>query len=254
MIFNRICPICGTLFETPIKTKIYCTEKCAKKAYEKRYKEKYGITRFHKYKKGNNWTVLKKAICIKCKCEFFMKSNTKRKYCRVCHPKTGKILGSKHTKESKRKMSQSHKGHSHDLITKWKISNSHMGKMVGSKHPNWRGGKKNNKYCHKFNAEFKDRVRANFDFKCVLCGKSEKDNISKATGKVVKLSIHHVNYNKNACCEDDIQKLFASLCSSCHAKTNYNRERWEKKILKILQKKYNGKCFLHKAETLKAYC
>jgi hypothetical protein len=261
MIFSRICPICGIPFETSIKTKIYCTIKCRekneKRKYEKKFKEEHGYSRYSKYSnKFGEYTVLKKAICSQCGIQFFTSSNGSRtrKYCYKCHPKPGRVVGSKHSDMAKEKMRQSHIGKHHDLITKWKISKSHMGKNVGPKHPNWRGGKKNNKYCHKFNAEFKERVRAYFNFRCILCGKQENENISKKTGKVLKLSVHHVNYNKSACCNDDIPKLFAPLCLSCHTKTNYNREKWERKISKMLHKRYNGKCFLHKMETLKAYC
>jgi hypothetical protein len=50
-----------------------------------------------------------------------------------------------------------------------------------------------------------------------MCG--EKQNGTK-------LSIHHVDYDKKVCCNDNVP-LFVPLCKRHHAKTNHNdREAW----------------------------
>lgn len=109
---------------------------------------------------------------------------------------------------------------------------------IGEGHPNWQGGISFEPYCPKFNEGFKKRVRAFFDNRCVICGKPEDEN-----GRA--LSVHHVNYNKDTCCDDTIP-MFAPLCLVCHSKTNYERERWEYMLSYIIQEVYNGESFTPK--------
>jgi len=108
--------------------------------------------------------------------------------------------------------------------------------LLGERSPKWMGGISFEPYCPKFNKSFKGRVREFFGRVCFNCGKSEKDNIKK-------LSVHHVNYEKMVCC-NDVKPLFVSLCASCHAKTNHNREYWEEKFTNDLIEKHNGECYL----------
>ena len=93
----------------------------------------------------------------------------------------------------------------------------------GSKNGNWKGGLSFGKYCHKFNNQRKEKIRKEYGRKCVICGKNEEDN-----GK--KLTVHHVDYNKEQGCKDHEWKL-VPLCKSCHAKTNGNRTYWETKLI-----------------------
>ncbi|MCK4665853.1 HNH endonuclease [Candidatus Dependentiae bacterium] len=97
----------------------------------------------------------------------------------------------------------------------------------GEKHPNWRGGVSFEPYCRKFTNEIKEQVRDEFGRMCFLCEKTEKEN-------VVKLSIHHIDYNKSQGCDDHEWKL-VPLCRSCHTKTNFNRDYWIKLILDKLE-------------------
>lgn len=113
-------------------------------------------------------------------------------------------------------------------------------KRVGWMSPNWKCGVNNEKYCYKFNEGLKKRVRAFFNNKCFLCGKSEKKN-----GK--SLSVHHVNYNKNTCC-DSTKVMLVPLCFECHGRTNANRAYWEEYFEKILKDEYNYKCYYTKEE------
>lgn len=116
------------------------------------------------------------------------------------------------------------------------ISKSLKGKYCGVNSSAWKGGVSYEPYCVLFNNEFKERVRENYGRKCVECGKEEN-------GK--KLSVHHVNFDKSSCCSD-VKPLFVALCASCHAKTNYNREYWEERYTKLINEKYNGRCYLPK--------
>lgn len=150
-------------------------------------------------------------------------------------------FGREHTKEEKGRISQRAKGHKRCVgrhmseETHMRISMSLKGKMRGEKCPNWKGGVSFEPYCPKFNKEFKERVREFFGRKCVVCGKSEEEN-------KIRLSVHHVNYNKMTCC-DDTKPLFVALCVSCHTKTNFNTSCWEEYFTGLIEQKYNGACY-----------
>jgi hypothetical protein len=119
---------------------------------------------------------------------------------------------------------------------------------IGEKHHNWRGGVSFEPYCSKFNNEFKERVRTFFNNVCILCGKTEQEN-----GK--KLIVHHVNYKKEACCDEDIPRVFVILCASCHGKTNSvkGREKYQKQFEKMIEKRFGGRSYFHKKEQLSHY-
>jgi hypothetical protein len=121
-----------------------------------------------------------------------------------------------------------------------KISDSHKGEL----NPAWQGGISKGRYCGKWTNELRERIRAYFNYECMLCGKSTKEN-----GKA--LSCHHVEYNKQACC-DDKPVHFAALCQSCHSKTGgkYVRSRWKYIIHRVIEEIYNNKSYYTKKEYL----
>ena len=97
-------------------------------------------------------------------------------------------------------------------------------------HPNWRGGTSFEPYCARFNEEFKEIVRERFGRVCFMCQNTEEEN-----GR--KLSVHHVNYDKECMCSG-VECEFVPLCKKCHNKTNYSRELWERLIINVLY--YDG--------------
>jgi hypothetical protein len=108
----------------------------------------------------------------------------------------------------------------------------------GEDNPAWNGGISFGKYCPKFNREFKERVRAYFDYKCLGCGTPQNGE---------RLTVHHIQYNKQTCCDDTIP-LFAPLCRSCHGQSNFEREKREEYYAGIIQQYYMGKSFFTKVE------
>ena len=60
-----------------------------------------------------------------------------------------------------------------------------------------------------------------------------------------KLDVHHVNFDKQSCCNDTIP-LFVSLCRSCHMKTSFNRDYWQDHFTEMINEQYNGRCYLQK--------
>lgn len=141
------------------------------------------------------------------------------------------------SKETREKMSLWQKGKPKSPETCAKLS-----EYRGERASNWKGGVSFEPYCVKFDEPFKERCRNFFGRVCVECGKTEDEN-----GK--NLSVHHVNFDKMTCCNDKIP-LYVALCQSCHAKTNYNREYWEKHFSDLISEIYYGCCYLPKEENL----
>lgn len=143
------------------------------------------------------------------------------------------LRGRKRTPEQIAKLSEAHKGKMHAPETKKKMSVMRKGRRCGEDNPFWHGGTSFEPYCPKFNKDMKRRIRAFFEHKCVLCGKTTEENGSN-------LSCHHVEYNKNACC-DGKPVHFAALCHKCHSRTNVDRERWEAMIHRAIEEIYDGR-------------
>lgn len=96
---------------------------------------------------------------------------------------------------------------------------------TGSGNPNYKhGNTKPDKYCRKFNEKFKEEIRDLFGRMCFYCYKTEEENDRK-------LSIHHVNCNKNCLCDSNCD--FVALCESCHNGTNHNQDYWEALIMEM---------------------
>lgn len=163
-------------------------------------------------------------------------------------------LGKHHSEETKRKMSESHKGKKFSKETCLKISESKKGKLnpnygkcfhtwegkllpdetrqkmsnakMGDKNPNygkwtgednpqWLGGISFLPYSPSFNQQRKDKVRVRDNFICQLCGVPELECNQR-------LSVHHIDYDKMNSRMDNL----IALCNSCNLKVNTNREYW----------------------------
>ena len=151
--------------------------------------------------------------------------------------------GRHHTPESKMKISNSRigeknpfHGKKHTPETKQQIS---LGE-TGEKNPRWLGGISFEPYCPKFNKEFRTRVRKFFGGGCAMCGILESNN-------GCKLSVHHVEYDKTACCHE-APATFVSLCKRCHSKTNHDRARWEAMLHRCIDEIWGGRSYYTKEE------
>ena len=120
---------------------------------------------------------------------------------------------------------------------RWENSSEYRNRMSGENSPSWNGGISFDPYCPKFNNEFKERVRAWFNYQCIECGTPQNG---------VKLGVHHVAYNKESCC-DSSSPLFVPLCRSCHAKTSVankiTREMWMQHFTDIINTYYLGRTY-----------
>ena len=97
--------------------------------------------------------------------------------------------------------------------TREKISLSLKGK-VGEQARNWIDGRSFLPYPSLFNKALKERIKNKYNFQCQGCGIKEKDYFQK-------LSIHHLDYNKNNCSEENL----IPLCRGCNAKVNAKKFR-----------------------------
>lgn len=117
----------------------------------------------------------------------------------------------------------------------------HQESLCGPKSHAWRGGKSFEPYCPLFNREFKERVREYWGRKCGICGASE-------IGR--KLHVHHVNYDKETCCNDNIP-LFIPLCHRHHSMTNNgDRDEWALFFTRLIGDVSNGsmECYYSRPE------
>ena len=125
------------------------------------------------------------------------------------------------------------------------LENPHLKDKIGNEHrgeksSTWKGGISFEPYCPKFTLSFKERVRASFGYRCVECG---------SMGGHKKLHVHHVNFDKQTCCNETIP-LFVPLCSSCHSKTLRNRIFWQYWFTEMINHLYGGKCYFSKEEMI----
>ena len=150
-------------------------------------------------------------------------------------------IGLKRSEDTKKKLSESKKGIKNpqygktpSIETRLKLSLA----LQGPKSYRWKGGASFEPYCQKFNNEFRERVRAYFNYQCVECGTIQTER---------RLEIHHVNSNKQACC-DSSTPVFVPLCKSCHGKAGHNTEYWENWFASMITDYYGGKCYFTKEE------
>lgn len=130
--------------------------------------------------------------------------------------------------------------------TRLKMSLSKLGKPVwnkgltheldnriptGENHPLWQGGKSFEVYPNEFSSNLKNDIILRDDGICNLCGISNDESL---TVYKRRLCVHHIDYDKNNCDEFNL----ITLCNSCHAKTNFNRDEWQECFDKIIANKY----------------
>lgn len=167
---------------------------------------------------------------------------------RLENPENNSMYDKHHSDESKQKISKAAKkrfknlqnrpmhGKCHSEETKQKMSEIAKERFKNPENnPMWKGGISFEPYCIKFDNLFRERVREYFNRCCYICGKNEIENEQR-------LSVHHVLYNKETCCDDSIP-LFVPLCRSCHMHTNGNQDFWQEFFEVSLSYLTNNKCF-----------
>ncbi|MBA7658953.1 hypothetical protein ES703_66916 [subsurface metagenome] len=130
------------------------------------------------------------------------------------------FYGKYHSEETKRKMSKSNLGQdpwNKGLSKETDPRVQKLSKAVsGKNNSHWRGGKSFELYGSEFNDALKEQIRERDNYQCQLCWVYQKESSRS-------LDVHHIDYNK----KNNYKRNLVSLCVSCHAKTNVNRDEWE---------------------------
>lgn len=155
------------------------------------------------------------ANCKMCGCGRWLEYRDYRDLCKSCASSIRT-----HSQETKQKISESHKGKNnpfygkrHTEKTKQEISITRSGRN----NSNWQGGISDNPYPEKWNNKIRVKIRNRDNNTCQICFLENSNT----------LSVHHIDYNKNNCNTENL----ISLCKSCHATINYNRNYWKKTLI-----------------------
>lgn len=87
----------------------------------------------------------------------------------------------------------------------------------GENNPNWMGGLSFLPYSHKFNKQLKLKIKDLDGAVCVKCGRTEEEELQEFNKR---LSIHHIDYDKQNCNEANL----TVLCMRCNIAANYNKD------------------------------
>ena len=165
------------------------------------------------------------------------------------------FFGKKHTDETKEKISRkgcklsdAHKqkissalrgnnnpffGKNHTKKTKQKLKDKwtdaiENGNRCGPNHPNWKGGISNNGYCQIFtNNDFRTMIFERDLYQCLNPSCLKKSS---------RLTIHHIDYDKENCTPCNL----ITLCVSCNSMANFERSWHKEWYSAIIERRYNG--------------
>ena len=136
----------------------------------------------------------------------------------IIHKGNKYTLGYKHTEKAKQKMKESHMNNKYRIGTKHSKETKELMKIkkLENNNPNWKGGISFEPYGLEFNNQLKEQIRKRDKYRCQECNYIQKQ-------LRYKLSVHHIDYNKQNNNTDNL----ISLCGSCHIQTNYSRNDWQ---------------------------
>lgn len=209
-IETRICKYCGKLYKDTYRKKgKFCSRECC----------------------GKSRKISIKKTCPICSNSFEIKPSENREinYCsRSCLAKHRFPGGETHPRYKRIKRNCETCGGNYEIIESRLGDNRFCSRTCRAKsrllnnNPNWRGGIAFLPYGDTFNPDLREKIRRNYNFECQLCHKKQI-NCQRV------LSIHHIDYDKN---NTSLENLIP-LCSSCHGKTNGQREYWKNYFLPL---------------------
>lgn len=207
---NKLCKQCNSCFIPKIKTHQFCSRSCAFNSYKGKFiKFNCDFCKKNVEKKEFNYNLSRTHFCSsKCFNNHRNKFGKKKEYhCVIC-----KIIFKSYFKNQI--------FCSHQCYIQYRNDNYHL--FSKEKAPNWRGGKSFELYSEQFDNRMRRKIRCRDNHCCQICGLYEP-TLKK------KLAVHHIDYNK----QNNHPINLISLCSSCHAKTGFNRKDWEKYFNKL---------------------
>ncbi len=149
--------------------------------------------------------------------------------------KKSNFCGKHHTEETRNKMSKAKSGEKHNMFGKKRpdFAKWCREEQIGEKNNQWKGGTSFKPYSYEFNRQLKELIRLRDGYKCQKCGMPEIESIKK-------LSIHHIDYQKNNCLPENL----ITLCIRCNGEVNKNQEKWTKYFQKKVGKEYQNQLCL----------
>lgn len=111
-----------------------------------------------------------------------------------------------------------------NLINQKKASN----RMTGEQNPKWNNGAsiKLKPYYLNKNKSIRKKIKIRDNYTCQECGKTKTES---------KIDAHHIDYNKY----NNNESNLITLCASCHTRTNFDRDIWQKRYTQLMLDKYN---------------
>lgn len=97
---------------------------------------------------------------------------------------------------------------------------------------NYIDGRSRYPYPSVFSRELKEKIRTRDNFECQNCGITNEEHLNIFG---YNLCIHHIDYNKNNCKENNL----ITTCCYCNSRANFNRSYWiifyKNKILNLIK-------------------
>lgn len=121
-----------------------------------------------------------------------------------------------------------HKTNMSGWINKVRCPSCHILGLYGPGNPSWKGGVSFEPYCSEWkDMEYKDSIKSRDNYKCLnpYCDSEDKTD----------LVVHHIDYNKKNCKPTNL----VTVCRSCNAKANKDREWHAAWYTSILRQRYN---------------
>ncbi|RKX67075.1 MAG: hypothetical protein DRP42_01505 [Tenericutes bacterium] len=165
-------------------------------------------------RKGH-YTYVEITECARCGDSYLMNKYKPTKYCCISCGKHASDYS--HSKEARRKISVANKGNTkmlgkrHTEETKLLLSKLTSSK-VGPLAPAWRGGVSFEPYCLNWTKEYKDYIKERDGYRCLNPYCSKIDDL---------LTVHHIDYVKKDCNQGNL----ITVCRSCNSRANTAR-RW----------------------------
>lgn len=156
-------------------------------------------------------------ICANCNNNYICKPSSNKyfcnKDCRSIFFRNNKIK--KPTREESRIIRKSYGWWKNPEKLRKTMSESQIKHYNGdpTKHPLYIDGRSYEPYPIEFNNNLRIRIKTRDKYRCQLCYKSPQN----------KLGLHHINYNKQDCREENL----ITLCNSCNSKANGFRDYWQ---------------------------
>lgn len=95
--------------------------------------------------------------------------------------------------------------------------------VTGPDHPRYKGG---GPYKGGFTRDLKDRIRRRDNYRCVLCGRTNAEQLEETDQQ---LPVHHIDGDKANNSEENL----ITLCSKCHGKVTRQLDKWQDHLARL---------------------